>query len=240
MAKKYKHKYPLIWAKNNFYIKIYCSIPNIATGIVITTERAMFIVDPGDGILRDLNKDYSSTEILGISDIFISHGHHDHVGGVWSLLTYLSVMKKKSPLNIYYPKGCLEIESIYKAFQSVYSNELTYKISLKEISNSRTFKKKDVNIKPFEVNHRELLNESKTSIKVPSIGFKFTNGSETICYGGDTAYCENLVKMAKNSELAIIEAGAEDESESDLHLTIKQAIEIGKTAKKYFLVHVPE
>ncbi|MCB0750159.1 MAG: MBL fold metallo-hydrolase, partial [Ignavibacteriae bacterium] len=132
MTSTYKQKYPLIWKKNNFYIKIFCSIPNIATGIILTTEQATFIVDPGDGILRDLNKDYKAKDILKISDIFISHGHHDHVGGVWSLLTYLSVMKKKTPLNIYFPKGCLEIESIYRAFHEVYANELSYKINLKE------------------------------------------------------------------------------------------------------------
>jgi ribonuclease Z len=178
--------------------------------------------------------------MLNISDIFISHGHHDHVGGVWSLLTYLSVMKKESPLNIYYPKGCLEIESIHKAFQEVYSHELRYKISLREIPNSRSFKKQDITIKPFKVNHRELSDDGKSSFEVPSLGFKFTNDDKSICYGGDTAYCNNLVKMAKGSDLAIIEAGADDDKENDLHLTIDQAIEIGKTAKEYFLVHVPE
>lgn len=240
MKKKFNQEYPLIWKKNNFYIKIYCSIPNIATGIIVTTDKATFIVDPGDGILRDLNKDYSSIEILEISDIFISHGHHDHVGGVWSLLTYLSVMKKASPLNIYYPQGCLEIESIYKAFLSVYSHELNYKINLKPISTSRTILKREVKIKPFKVNHKEPMEDGSESIEVPSLGFKFTHQEKSICYGGDTAYCDSLVKMAKDSDLAIIEAGAESDEETELHLTIDQASEIGETAKEYFLVHVPE
>ena len=233
-------KYPLIWKKKDFYIKIYCSIPNIATGIIITTGKATFIVDPGDGILRDLNKDYSAKDILSISDIFISHGHHDHVGGVWSLLTYLSVMKKITPLNLHYPKGCIEIESIYKAFHSVYKNELKYDITLTPISDSKSFLKKDVKIKPFKVNHREPSDDSKNSVEVPSLGFKFKYEDKSICYGGDTAFCKTLVRMANNSDLAIIEAGAENEKETDLHLTIEQATKIGETAKEYFLVHVPE
>jgi ribonuclease BN (tRNA processing enzyme) len=240
MSKTFKQKYPLIWKKNDFYIKIFCSIPNIATGIIITTEKSTFIVDPGDGILRDLNKDYNTSKILQISDIFISHGHHDHIGGVWSLLTYLSVMKKNTPLNIYYPKGCLEIESIHKAFNEVYSNEIKYKINLREIEKSVSFKKRDIIVKPFKVNHREPFKDGINSAEVPSLGFKFKYNNKTICYGGDTAYCDELVKMAKNSDLAIIEAGAENEYESDLHLTIEQATKIGKTAKEYFLVHVPQ
>jgi ribonuclease BN (tRNA processing enzyme) len=240
MTKLPKQKYPLVWEKENFRIKIYCSIPNIATGIIITTPESYFIVDPGDGILRDLNRDYSAEQILKISEIFITHGHHDHVGGVWSLLTYLSVMKKETALNIYYPKGCLEIESIYKAFLSVYSHELTYEILLKPIDNSRMFTRKKIKIKPFKVNHREPVTEGQESVEVASLGFKFYYEKKSICYGGDTAYCDNIVKYSKNSDLAIIEAGAESEEYSDLHMTIDQARKIGEQAKEYFLVHVPE
>ncbi len=239
MAKKFIQKYPLVWKKDDLFIKIYCSIPNIATGIILTTNNSTFIIDPGDGILRDLNRDKSAEEILKISDIFISHGHHDHVGGVWSLLTYLSVMRKKTALNIFYPEGCVEIESIYNAFQKVYSHELTYKINLHPINSSRTFTRKSVKVKPFKVNHREFAENNKT-VEVPSIGFKFTYNNKSICYGGDTAYSENLVKMAKGSDLAIIEAGAENAEFTDLHMTRDQAKAIGNTAKKYFLVHVPE
>ena len=46
--------------------------------------------------------------------------------------------------------------------------------------------------------------------------------------------------MANGSNLAIIEAGALDESESEHHMTIDQASEIGETADEYFLVHVPD
>jgi ribonuclease Z len=77
-------------------------------------------------------------------------------------------------------------------------------------------------------------------VPVPSLGFKFFYNGKSICYGGDTAYSENLVKMAKDSDLAIIEAGALTEEEAELHMTIDQASEIGETADEYFLVHVPD
>ncbi len=117
-------KYPLHWKKKNFSIKIFCSIPNIATGILLKAGNSHFIIDPGDGILRDLNKEIGVKNLLNISDVFITHGHHDHVGGVWSLLTYLRVMQKTSPLTIHYPEGCVEIESIYNAFKKVYQKVL--------------------------------------------------------------------------------------------------------------------
>ena len=239
MTKKYTPKYPLIWQKDDFFIKIFTSIPNLATGILITTKNEKFVVDPGDGILRDLVKEIGPKGILNINNVFISHGHHDHVGGLWSFLTYLSVMKKKKPLNIYFPKGCIEIDSIHSAFQKVYSHELTYEINLIEIDDPNNITCNLVKITPFKVAHREVIADGSLDL-VPSLGFKFNYDGKSICYGGDTAYCDSLVKMAKGSNLAIIEAGAEGEEESELHMTMKQAIKIGESADEYFLVHVPE
>ena len=235
-----RQKYPLTWKKENFSIKIFCSIPNIATGILIKADNTHFVVDPGDGVLRDLNKEIGTNNILSISNLFITHGHHDHVGGVWALLTYMRVMHKQSPLSIHFPQGCVEIESIYNAFKNVYSKTLPYDIHLKIINDSRSFISKGVTIKPFPVIHKEYLHDSISTQQVPAIGFKFTYKGIKICYGGDTAYCEELVKNAKNSDLAVIEAGNEDETPDGMHMTLSEAKMIGDSAKEYFLVHVPE
>ncbi len=233
-------KYPIEWVKNSFSIKIFCSIPNVATGIIISTGKNFFVVDPGDGILRDLNNEIGIEKILAISDLFITHGHHDHVGGVWSLLTYMRVMNKKSPLNIYYPKGCIEIISIYNAFIKVYEGSLPYKIVLHEIDGDKKLSTKKVKVQPFPVIHKEYLTNRSGTRLVPALGFKFNFEGIKICYGGDTAYCDELVKMAKDSDLAIIEAGHDDNTSDDMHMTMKEAKSIGKSAKEFFLVHVPE
>lgn len=237
---KSTNKYPLIWKKDDFSIKIFCSIPNIATGILLKAGKHNFIVDPGDGILRDLNKEIGTRSILEISDIFISHGHHDHVGGVWSLLTYLRVMNKKSPITIYFPKGCVEIVSIFNAFNKVYSKTISYEIILKKLDNKKAFTRKSVLIKPFPVIHKEYLHDGAKTRQVPAFGYTFIYQGKKICYGGDTAYCKELALNAKNSDLAILEAGHDENTPDEMHMTMTEAKSIGETAEKYFLVHVPE
>lgn len=234
-----EQKYPLHWKKKDFSIKIFCSIPNIATGILLKAGDAHFVIDPGDGILRDLNKEIGVKNLLEISDVFVTHGHHDHVGGVWSLLTYLRVMQKKSPLTIHYPYGCVEIESIYNAFKKVYSRSITYKINLKAIKKINGFTTNNITVKPFPVIHKEYLSTGKMR-QVPALGYNFIYDGAKICYGGDTAYCEELVNHARNADLAILEAGHDEDTPDDMHMTMKEAVSIGKSAKKYFLVHVPE
>ncbi len=233
-----KIKYPLFWTKNNFSIKIFCSIPNIATGILLKSGENYSIIDPGDGILRDLTNQLDVEQIKSISNVFITHGHHDHVGGLWSLLTYLRVMNKKSYLKIHYPEGCAEIEHIHKAFVNVCQNSLSYKIFLNAIKNEKAIRSKSLTIKPFEVIHKEIINNKKR--KVPSLGFNFYYNKMKICYGGDTAYCESLVKSTYNADLAIIEAGHGEDESDDMHMSFKDATSIGKLAKEYFLIHIPQ
>ncbi len=233
-----KIKYPLSWTKNNFSIKIFCSIPNIATGILLKTGDDFSVIDPGDGILRDLTNELSVEQIINISNVFITHGHHDHVGGLWSLLTYFRVMNKKTDIRIHYPDGCIEIEHIYKAFLKVYKTTLNYKIILNPIKKQKVIKSKNLIIKPFEVIHKEII--SNTKRQVPALGFNFYFNNMNICYGGDTAFCESLVKNAKNADLAVIEAGHGENQSDDMHMSIVEATSIGRLAKEFFLVHVPE
>ena len=51
---------------------------------------------------------------------------------------------------------------------------------------------------------------------------------------------KQLVNHARNADLAILEAGHDEETPDEMHMTMKEAVTIGKSAKKYFLVHVPE
>lgn len=231
-------EYPIFWKKKDFSIKIFCSIPNVATGILLNAKKVNYLIDPGDGILRDLTKELKPEQILSITDVFITHGHHDHVGGLWSLLTYMRVLRRVKSINIHFPDGCVEITSIYNAFKKVYDTGNLYSVNLKKIRQYKKFKTNNIEVKPFEVIHKEIVNKNIAK-RVPSLGYKFFFNDISICYSGDTAYCPEIVKNAKKSDLAILEAGHDDEDDN-MHMSSIEARIIGESAKDYFLVHVPE
>lgn len=234
------NKYPLSWESKDFKIKIFSSIPNISTGILLSTSNDKLIIDPGDGILRDLNAEIGKKKLINIENVLITHGHHDHVGGLWSLFTYYNVMKRNKDLHLYYPKNTPEIDSIKNAFEQVYSNQLNYKIITHNIEGTTNFAIKDLQITAFNVVHMDFSEEEGKFVKVPSIGFKFNYNSKSICYGGDSAYCQILEEMIKDSDLAIIEAGSNEAEGDEAHMSEKEASELGRLAKKYFLVHQPD
>ena len=58
----------------------------IATQILLSTEEYYFIVDAGDGTLRDLVS--LKIDFQKIRGIFLTHGHFDHIAGLYALLGY--------------------------------------------------------------------------------------------------------------------------------------------------------
>lgn len=65
--------------------------------------------DCGEGMTTQLGP-----RCFGIRKLFISHGHHDHISGISSLIGARCVTRgdNNAPLTIYYPNGCREIEEL--------------------------------------------------------------------------------------------------------------------------------
>lgn len=211
----------------------------IATQIMISVEEDCFIVDTGDGTLRDLL--CRKIDFRKIKGIFLTHGHCDHVAGLYALLGYFRIIERKNPVTIYFPKGCKEAQQIVFAFQKSY-NDFSFQIQMHEVKGGDEVEIKDLKVKIYKMRHYAAVGVNRILHPDPAVGYRFIYKGESVAISGDTGICPGLIKLVEGADLALVDSTLnEDEATKELleklHLSKEKAEEIGKLAKKYILIH---
>lgn len=123
-----------------------------STWIYYSPERILF--DAGEGVATML-----SNKIYAARYVFLTHGHVDHIAGLWSIInTRNNAMgDREKPLTVYYPQGNKGIE-IYADFLKRANSELKFKLSFVGVGSSDKVFLRDSGsftryIQPFPVSH---------------------------------------------------------------------------------------
>ncbi|ONN26768.1 beta-lactamase [Thermosipho affectus] len=121
------------------------------TWIYYSPERILF--DSGESVSTLLNN-----KIYAIKHIFLTHGHVDHISGLWSLInTRNNAMgDREKTLNIYYPKGNKGIKE-YLEFIKKMNSDLKFKLGIFPLEEGEKIilreKSPKKYIVPFRVTH---------------------------------------------------------------------------------------
>ena len=70
---------------------------------LLVVNGAQYVIDAGEGVTRRLAR--LSTNFRNIDNIFITHPHSDHTGGLGGLMTAVYDASRKALVNIYGPPG---------------------------------------------------------------------------------------------------------------------------------------
>lgn len=225
------------WRYEDFNVKVLYSRAGVATQILISTMDFDLLIDVGDGVLRDLlGENYNFDRLKGIA---ITHGHYDHMGGLWSLLGFLRMLGRKGDLKIIIPKGCSEVKNVIKGFIEVYGETIPYNIVLIEVSDGEEVDIGGISIQAFSVIHRGLIKGLGVLKPLPAVGYSVKYKGKRIVVSGDTGLCENLIKYVENADLALIESTLVEKAleTSEVHLSMNEAIDVGRRAKEFILIH---
>ncbi|HCZ06790.1 MAG: ribonuclease [Thermotogota bacterium] len=123
-----------------------------STWIFYKPERLLF--DAGEGVST-----YLGNRIFAISSIFLTHGHVDHISGLWGIVNSRNnaMGDREKPLQVYYPRGNRAIEA-YLDFISRANSDLRYHFREHPVeAGSKIFLRKagsfERYIVPFKVKH---------------------------------------------------------------------------------------
>lgn len=95
------------------------------TSQFINIEGQCYLVDCGEATQLQLKR--YQLKAQRIKNIFISHLHGDHYLGLMGLLSTMHLMGRKTPLNLYGPKGLSEIITLQlKYSDTVFNYELIF------------------------------------------------------------------------------------------------------------------
>jgi ribonuclease BN (tRNA processing enzyme) len=227
------------WYGKYFKVGILFSRAGIATQILLSAGNDLFLVDTGDGTLRDLIQ--QNIDLNRIKAIFFTHGHADHVSGLFAVLSQFRNMERMQKVEIVYPEGTTSIAHIIQAFKKSISQTL-FSIGCQQISTSQTIQVSGITMKAYQMTHYAAVGHHKLLYPDIAMGYRFSFEGESIAITGDTGLCQNLKDLVKGVDIALIDSTLQDfevteERVNKLHLSEQKAREIGKLCRLYIPIH---
>lgn len=223
------------WQGKDLRAKVLYSQKGIATQIWVATSAGYFLMDCGDGILRDLFP-YSADWIHRLSAILLSHSHFDHVAGLFALLSFLRLRNRTAPLVIASPDRSF-LQEIRRFRDRMFAG-FPYELDLRSITESSPYQCAGFQIRSFAVPHSEHASFFGQAMPVLAAGYCLESAQgEIVLYSGDTGWFSGLARYVRGVDLAILEATFDLPKGEGRHLTLEQAQQLGRLAKTTILVH---
>lgn len=182
---------------------------------LLITNGAAYIIDAGDGVSRRLIR--LGVDFRDISNIFITHPHSDHTGGLGSLMMWLYDRgDPKKVVGIYGPPGTMA--SVHGLMEFLMVNaEIRISDGTKTVPAAKLFSAKDlgeglvfqdanVKVTAVENTHFHFPPGSPGYGKYKSYAYKFDAADRSIVFTGDTGPSDAVADLAKGADLLISEA----------------------------------
>ncbi len=180
---------------------------------ILVVNNAFYIVDAGEGVTRRLTR--AGIAIRDIDNIFITHSHSDHTGGLGGLLSTEYDYNRTKPVNIYGPPGTDASIRALVQFLTV-SADIRISEGMRTVPAAKIFFGHDtgvgviyqdanVKVTAAENSHFNFPPGSPAYGKYKSYSYRFETADRVIVFSGDTGPSVALAELAKDADLLVTE-----------------------------------
>ncbi|MFQ5649152.1 MAG: MBL fold metallo-hydrolase [bacterium] len=199
------------------------------SGYLLRVDGETCLIDGGTGAL--LNALRAGISYKEIDKLFYTHLHPDHT---IDLIPFLFASKntpgfaRTQMLHIFGPVG---FAAFYDKLLDVYGRsmvEVAYDIEITELAES------NIALRSFGL-QSGLMRHSQHAI-----GYRFEQTGKVLVYSGDTDMCDDIVELARDADVLVLECSFDDDHKTAGHLTPTEAGRIASAAgvKHLILTHL--
>ena len=175
-------------------------------------------MDAGSGSLTKLARQGVLPNDL--SCVLLSHAHLDHIADLLPLLFYTAMphLRFGRTLRVHTGPG---FSTYFHGLEAVFGHWLKPRDGEVEVIEHEqgAFVEDGLNISVERMDHHPT-----------SIGFRIEHAGAALVYSGDTAACPELVELARDADVAILDCSFPDDKEAASHMTVSQAARVAAEA----------
>lgn len=208
------------------------SLQRSSCSVLMQIANTRLLFDSGPGTMRRLLE--ADTTIFDLNYVFYSHFHPDHSAELIPLIfatKYPDGNRRQTPLTIIAGRGFADF---FAGLKAVYGKWIELAPGLLHFVELDNTSKDSGDFQDFTVESAPVEHNPE------SIAYRITSADgSSVVYSGDTDYSENLIELAKNTDLLICESAQPDSLQVKGHLTPSMAGEIASCAgaRKLVLTH---
>ncbi|MBW2028663.1 MAG: MBL fold metallo-hydrolase [Deltaproteobacteria bacterium] len=208
------------------------SIDRASPSLLLYARSEITVLDMGPGTMRQLSRVGINHE--RIAQVFITHFHPDHTADLIHFLFATkdpSTLENRRPFTITGPQG---LGTFIEALQRAYGKWIDVPSSIMLIEEMSIDTPEERHYKNFRVYARH------TRHTPHSLAYRIEGPrGQTFVYSGDTEFCDELVSLAQDCDLLILECSFPDDQPVEGHMTPSEAGRVATLAgaRKLLLVH---
>ena len=183
---------------------------------LLVVDGSAYLIDAGVGSLHNLVA--AGFRAGDINDIFITHHHLDHDGGLADIIQYSSFDQRQADVGIYGPSGTQTMLKATLQYMSIWRRVFSSEGLIKAPDPSTVYHASDINqpgviyedakikVTAAENTHYQLIPPGSASYGLDrSFAYRFDTPDRSIVFTGDTGPSDAVTKLAQGADVLVTE-----------------------------------